>query len=387
MFELLKKHKMKNIITIVFCMLFINLNSQQWVDDSCNKKASEVVNEAVEHLANLEQLMAIGMAKAALLLDDDCGCANLLMAATSARNGSRKSKLDAINVNSLSAEEKVWHRMLTATLTNDGETYRSSLNEGLKETPKSPLLNWFNSGGDYNNYQKFAEDFPDHASAAYNMVAYGYANGDIGGKVDYDAAFKAADQSQKLHNGPNSFDSKAEIAAMSGDYKMALENQFRAYDFATFASPFFPKLRTYSGMVNKDEIIKGLQDGQIAIQKAILDRNIEEYKKYVTEDMQLIAGDSNLGEFYYFTDESFSRQAQVKWNSFDLRDIEVDFSPDMAMAILTFYADGSYTQGDSEDSVAYSTRASSVWILTDNGWKTVHTNWAPYGGGSGIPKN
>ena len=174
---------------------------------------------------------------------------------------------------------------------------------------------------------------------------------------------------------------------MSGDYKMALENQFRAYDFATFASPFFPKLRTYSGMVNKDEIIKGLQDGQIAIQKAILDRNIEEYKKYVTEDMQLIAGDSNLGEFYDFTDESFSRQAQVKWNSFDLRDIEVDFSPDMAMAILTFYADGSYTQGDSEDSVAYSTRASSVWILTDNGWKTVHTNWAPYGGGSGIPKN
>ena len=50
---------MKNFITIIFCMLFINLNSQQWVDDSCNKKASEIVNEAVEHLANLEQLMAV----------------------------------------------------------------------------------------------------------------------------------------------------------------------------------------------------------------------------------------------------------------------------------------------------------------------------------------
>ena len=66
-------------------MIIFNLNGQQWVDDSCNKKASEIVNEAVEHLANLEQLMAVGMAKAALMLDDDCGCANLVMAAAAAR--------------------------------------------------------------------------------------------------------------------------------------------------------------------------------------------------------------------------------------------------------------------------------------------------------------
>ena len=68
-------------------------------------------------------------------------------------------------------------------------------------------------------------------------------------------------------------------------------------------------------------------------------------------------------------------------------DIDVDFSPDMGTAILTFYADGSYSVGDSDEKVDYSTRASSVWIATDSGWKTVHTNWAPYGGGSGIPKN
>ena len=197
-------------------MLFINLNSQQWVDDSCNKKASEIVNEAVEHLANLEQLMAVGMAKAALMLDDDCGCANLVMAAAAARTGSRKSKLEAIDVNGLTSEEKVWHKMLTATLTGDADTYRSSISDGLKETPDSPLLNWFNAGGDYNNYAKFAQDFPEHASAAYNMVAYGYANGEIGGKVDYDAAFKAIDKSRELHDGPNALDSKAEIAAAIG---------------------------------------------------------------------------------------------------------------------------------------------------------------------------
>ena len=102
--------------------------------------------------------------------------------------------------------------------------------------------------------------------------------------------------------------------------------------------------------------------------------------------MQLISGDSNLQDFYEFSEASFSRAGNVSWSSFDLRDIEVDFSPDMSMAILTFYADGSYTRDGSEDSIDYSTRASSVWIATTDGWKTVHTNWAPYGGGSGIPK-
>ncbi len=378
---------MKKIITLILCMFFVNLNSQQWLDDSCNKKASKIVNEAVEHLANLEQLTAVGMAKAALMLDEDCGCANLVMAATAAANGSRKSKLEAIDVSSLNSEEKVWHKVLTATLTGDSETYMASLKSGLEETPNSPLLNWLNSGGDYNNYKKFSTDFPEHASAAYNMVAYGYANGEIGGKVDYEAAMDALDKSRELHDGPNALDSRAEIYAMSGDYLKARQNQFGAYDYAWFASPYTPKLVTYNRKVNKDEIVKNLKEAQVNLQNAILERDKEEYEKYVTADMQLVTGDSNLQEFYEFTDESLTRETNVNWNSFDLRDIEIDFSPDMTMAVLTFYADGSYTQGDSEDVVDYSTRASAVWIATDDGWKSVHANWAPYGGGSGIPKN
>ncbi|MEC7876749.1 MAG: nuclear transport factor 2 family protein [Bacteroidota bacterium] len=378
---------MKKIITLILCMFFVNLNSQQWLDDSCNKKASKIVNEAVEHLANLEQLTAIGMAKAALMLDEDCGCANLVMAATAARNGSRKSKLEAIDVSSLNSEEKVWHKVLTATLTGDSETYMASLKSGLEETPNSPLLNWLNSAGDYNNYKKFSTDFPEHASAAYNMVAYGYANGEIGGKVDYEAAMDALDKSRELHDGPNALDSRAEIYAMSGDYLKARQNQFGAYDYAWFASPYTPKLVTYNRKVNKDEIVKNLKEAQVNLQNAILERDKEEYEKYVTADMQLVTGDSNLQEFYEFTDESLTRETNVNWNSFDLRDIEIDFSPDMTMAVLTFYADGSYTQGDSEDVVDYSTRASAVWIATDDGWKSVHAHWAPYGGGSGIPKN
>ena len=376
---------MKKIITLIFCMFFVNLNSQQWVDDSCNKKASKIVNEAVEHLANLEQLTAVGMAKAALMLDEDCGCANLVIAAAAAANGSRKSKLEAIDVSSLNSEEKVWHKMLTATLTGDGETYMASLKSGLEETPNSPLLNWFNSGGDYNNYKKFSTDFPEHASAAYNMVAYGYANGEIGGKVDYEAAMKALDKSRELHDGPNALDSRAEIYAMSGDYLKARQNQFRAYDYAAFASPYQPKLVTYWRTANKDNLVKNLKEAQANVQNAIIEQDLDEWKKYISEDMMLTSGDSSLTEFYTQTEELFLADRNFTWENFDLKDIEVDFSPDMNMAVLKFYAKGAYSFNNSDEIVDYSTRASAVWIATDSGWKMVHANWAPFGG-SGIPQ-
>ena len=48
-------------------MMIINLNGQQWVDDSCNKKASKIVNQGISHLANLEYAMAYAMANAALV--------------------------------------------------------------------------------------------------------------------------------------------------------------------------------------------------------------------------------------------------------------------------------------------------------------------------------
>ena len=68
-------------------------------------------------------LPAMGMAKSALLLDPDCGCAQLVLAAISSPNpnwGSQKSKLSAINVSKLSAEEKslVWFPYDTSGLTD-----------------------------------------------------------------------------------------------------------------------------------------------------------------------------------------------------------------------------------------------------------------------------
>jgi len=382
---------MKNLIILISFFFSLNLTAQNWINDSnCDDQSYEILNEAINHLANLEQLTAVGMAKAAKISDSGCECANLVIAASAATAdwGSRKDKLEAVNIQLLSPEEKSWYDLLLETTRGEENTWDDTYSSAIKKFPNSPIINWVGIGGGFNwdGYMDFSKNFPENASSAYNMIAYGYARGEFGDAPDFDAAFAAIEKSQSLHYGPNSIDSSSEIAAMQGDYEKALNNQLKAVDYAYFSSPYWEKAVTYGRTVSKENLTKFLQQAQKDVQKAILDRNYDEFKKYISADMQLISGDSNLQDFYEFSEASFSRGGNVSWSSFDLRDIEVDFSPDMSMAILTFYADGSYTRGDSKDSIDYSTRASSVWIATPNGWKTVHTNWAPYGGGSGIPK-
>ena len=380
----------KTITNILILIVSLNLSSQKWINETnCDTQSSEILNEAIQHFSNLEHLMAIGMAKAAYMSDSGCECAKLVMAAAAGSDanwGSRKAKLDDINTQLLSDEETTWYGMLVATLTGDSETYQSTLGSGLEQNPDSPLLNWLSVQGDYNKFIEFAEKFPANAAAAYNMIAYGYAYGDISGEPDFDKAYEAIEMSLTLHKGPNALDSKGEIAVMKGDYQTALENQLKAYDYAPFASPYQPKVVTYYRNVNKETIANNLKEAQKDLQDAITNSDLETYKKYVSDDIDLVTGDSNLGEFYVYSDDDVTRKRNFTWNSFDLNNMDVHFSPDMSMAILTFYAKGSYSFDDSDENIDYSTRASSVWIATDDGWKSVHSNWAPMKDGVGIPE-
>ena len=68
---------MKKLLFIL--VLSTSIVSAQWVQKtSCNKKAAQISNQAIESMANLEYLTALGMAKAALIIDSDCGCAQLV---------------------------------------------------------------------------------------------------------------------------------------------------------------------------------------------------------------------------------------------------------------------------------------------------------------------
>lgn len=380
---------MKKQLIIFGLFLSFSLHAQEWISDSsCNSESSAMINEAITHVTNLEPLIALGLAKAAGIVDNNCECAKLVFAAISSPDpnwGSRKSKLESVDHAILSPEEKAWYDLLVSTTTED-EDWESTYNQVISDFPDSPLFNWFATNRqDMNSYQSFAEKFPNHAAGAYNMLAYGHAYGEIGDGPDFDSAFELLDKLETLHQGPNSRDSRAEIFAMNEDFQSSLSNQLEAVDFATFASPYWNNATTYWRSLNKETVSSNLAESQKNMQNAILERDVEEFNKYVSNDINLVTGDSNLGDFYTFNSDNLGLQQNFTWNSFDLRDFETHFSPDMKTAVLTFYASGSYTFDESQEEVAYSTRASSVWIVTDSGWKCVHSNWAPYKSGNGIP--
>jgi len=137
--------------------------------------------------------------------------------------------------------------------------------------------------------------------------------------------------------------------------------------------------------VSDEDIVSALKVNAVNLQNAILNQNLEEFNKYVDQNIPFSTGDSNLSKFYTMNSDRFDEEAAAKWGEFDLYDISVALSPDSKTAVLTFYAKGDYTVGEG-DKIDYSTRASSVWVSTENGWKIMHSNWAPLEGGTGIPE-
>ena len=79
------------------------------------QKASTIVNQAITSLSNIEAHMAIGMAKAALIVDEDCECAKLVIAAAATNNQDwvqGPDKLQKVNVKSLTKKSLV-HTFIT----------------------------------------------------------------------------------------------------------------------------------------------------------------------------------------------------------------------------------------------------------------------------------
>tara|TARA_B110000285_G_C15141397_1_gene630968 strand:+ start:3841 stop:4332 length:492 start_codon:yes stop_codon:yes gene_type:complete len=137
--------------------------------------------------------------------------------------------------------------------------------------------------------------------------------------------------------------------------------------------------------ISNDDISIALKENAVKLQDAILTQNLEEFNKYVDQNITFTTGESNLKEFIVMNTERLNNEQETNWGSFELNDIDVSLSPDSTTAVLTFYAKGNYTIGEG-DVIDYSTRASSVWVSTENGWKIMHSNWAPFGGGNGIPE-
>jgi len=164
-----------------------------------------------------------------------------------------------------------------------------------------------------------------------------------------------------------------------------MKNLFLLMAVVSLAACQMPASETNESKMSDEDIVSALKQNSVILQDAILTQNLEEFNKYVDPNTPFTTGDSNLSKFYTMTTEGFDVEPAAKWGEFDLYDTSVALSPDSRTAVLTFYAKGDYTV-DGGDKIDYSTRGSSVWISTENGWKIMHSNWAPLEGGTGIPK-
>jgi hypothetical protein len=376
---------MKNIL-IIPALLIVAVVNAQWIQNSsCDKKANIVANQAIEYMANLEYLPALGAANSALLLDENCGCAKLTLAAISSQNpkwGSRIQKLDEIDASKLTSEEKAWYDYLRIVDNLKRSEFQITIQNKF---PKSPLINYLGTSvNDFNSYKLFAEKFPIYSSSAYNMISYGYMMGAFG-EINMEEAKKYIEMSKNMHYGPNSFDSMGEHYASVGDYEKALESQLRAIDFATFASPYLTNAQLYSAKMSKDKISQTIMDNQKVMQSAILNGDYESYKEFEHPEIVVTTGDSNLNPFYVFTKDNLNEDAPMTWNAFDLSNFEVYFSPDMKSSVITFDADGSFTMIESKIKFDYSTRGSATWVSTTEGWKILHSSYAPRKGKNRLP--
>ena len=376
---------MKNTLTLVALCFTIMLNAQ-WINNtSCNKTGALIANQAIEYAMNLEYMAAFGAANSALLLDKNCGCAQLTLAYISSSNpkwGSRAKKLKEISATKLSAEEKAWYNYMLAS-SEEQKVLDTTL---VRQFPKSPLINYLTTSmQDFNSFKVFAKKFPIYASSAYNMISYGYMNGSFG-KEDTAAAMKYVKMSQNMHDGPNSYDSMGEHYASMGDYENALNTQLKAIDFATFSSPYTTKAQLYYAKIEQEKISEKIIANQEEMQKAILGGDYESYKKFEHPEIKISTGDSNLTPFYIYTKENLNKDNGLTWDSFDLSNMKTYFSPDMKTAVITFVADGNYTITETNETVPYATRASATWTNTDDGWKILHTSYAPRKGKNGLPE-
>lgn len=375
----------KYFLTMGLCLLSLVASAQWLTDMSCNDKSAEITDKAITHMFNIETSLAVGMANAALMVDKNCGAAKLVVVNSKLANeyGTRNQKLEKLNTANFTAQEKAWYKIMAAP---DSEEQNMRL-ETAEKYSSVPLFAFAAAVIDQNGKDglaQYVETFPAYASPAYNIMSYRYADG-FYGESNMDKAIETVKKVFLTHNGPNAHDSMAEHYASMGDYNNAFKHQAMAVDYASGGSSVYGlNAGIYFAHTNKAALSDTLT---VLTKRRIAHQMKNDYKnlaQYFSDKAGMIACNSNMEPCIFYA-TLIEEEEQVTWNRWDIKDLKIHFSPDMKMAITTFNSDGEYIIKGSEDPVTYNTRASEIWIM-DNGWKLMHSNFAPLALGSGIPK-
>ena len=145
---------------------------------SCSDHGAVIADQALVSFINVERSMAIGMARAALLIDEGCGIAKLVQA--NASGDSQDALLSEASEMSLSSDERLWLELLQSD-----EPRPPAATAIVESGNEAAFFSWMSAwdtgrGTVAENLEGFVEAYPDHAASAYNMLAYAYADASWG---------------------------------------------------------------------------------------------------------------------------------------------------------------------------------------------------------------
>lgn len=352
---------------------------------SCSDDGVVIADQAYTSLINVERSLAIGMARAALLIDEGCGIAKLVQA--NASGDSQDALLSEASEMSLSSDERLW-----LDLTQSDDPWQPAATAIVESGNEAPVFSWLSSwdtnrGTVAENMEDFAEAYPDHAASAYNMLAYAYADAGWGvEEADMVRALRYLDLYDAAHEGPNAADSRSEILWNAGEKAGAWTAIRSAVDKGGNPSMYADRAGTIWRAMNEENLAKAIHD-QV---QAFWSGSDEE------ADMEARAAllaptsshcDSNLEACYSATKDEVlaALGAGPEWLSLEVSDVDVTFNSDYRTAVATHMNAGQY-KTDDDNVVEYRARASSVWSLDpwSGDWLLIHGNFAP-SGGAGIP--
>lgn len=379
---------MKTPFLVLCLFLFSTLTvagQSTWVNNtSCSDDGAAIASEALEALINVERPTALGMARAALLIDNGCGLGKIVLA--NASGDSQERLLAEASEMNLSSDERQWLSLLQSD-----DPWRPAATAVVEGGNDAVLFAWMSSwdtnrGTVAENMEQFVANHPDHSGAAYNMLAYAYGQASWGiESVDMITAMRYLDLYEEAHSGPNPADSRSEILYSVGETSGAWDAIRTAVDLGGTPSIYATRAEAIWRAMNHDDLSEAISE-QIKLFWSNSDDEAQLEARAALLNPVSTHCDSNMEACYSATSDEVlnSLSATAEWLSLEVDEIDVWFNDDYTTAVATHVNTGQYkAEGDLVD---YKARASSVWNLdsASGDWLLVHGNFAPYGG-SGIP--
>lgn len=357
-----------------------------WISGtSCSETAEALVNEAIEATNNVESGRAWGLSQAALMVDENCVAAQIAQAQLSSANaewGSRAMRLSRLEGSEMTASESAWFGILSAP---SADERRALCEDAAAALPNDAAFSRCAIPATAEGMAQLAEwasQFPSLAASAHNVLAYAYGQGSWGVEIDEAESRRHIDRYLELYDGPNAYDSSAELAHTAGNDSLAFQYQLTAIDRGGVL--YQANAARYYRFSQREQLEAAITEAAGDMVGGILlgAEGDAVARQHMADEFVICY--SSMSPCEQATPDTYlARTSSLDWQSAVLDDIAVVFGPDMLSAMTHGGQSGSYLAADGE-LIEYSTRVTMVWDLSGENPAIIQMNFAPMGG-SGIP--